>query len=126
MEKIKLMHTFFKDLFKNKFWWILIILFPFSLVGFVLAAAYYIIASIFMIFDLIKLEVESLLIKKTNDESVGVQIVKHIFGFPVVISTKMFCIIFIVLMSILYFLTDIMFFIASAGTFRKTPFGFHK
>ena len=126
MSKIKQMHAFFKELFHHKFWFMMFILLPFTIVGFVLAGAYYVLGSVYMLFDLIKVELDSLLEKKHEDESTAVQVVKHIFGFPAVVASKCLSIIFIILLAVLYCLVTIMFFVGSIGFFRRSPFAFHK
>ena len=126
MSKIKLMHGFFKDLFHNKFWFMMFILPLFTLLGFILSGAYYILGSVYMLFDLVKVELDSLLEKKHEDESTAVQVVKHIFGFPAVVLSKGLSIIFIILLAVVYCLVTIMFFLGSIGFLRKSPFAFHK
>ena len=66
MNKITQMNNYIKDLFTTKKWYMMFILALFSFVGFLLVGVYYIIATVFMIFDTVKVEFDSLLEKKNK------------------------------------------------------------
>ena len=125
MNKITQMNNYIKDLFTTKKWYMMFILALFSFVGFLLVGVYYIIATVFMIFDTVKVEFDSLLEKKNNDESAAVQVVKHIFAFPAVVLVKAISVVFVVVLAILYLLIVILHFVGSVGFCRSNPFALH-
>ena len=122
MEKINLINNICKKIFNTKYWFAL---FPFAIVSLFLLLVYYILASIYLLFDIIKLELKFILLKDSDNESNGVQIVKYLFGFFYVVYFNLITVIIAIPLGIIYYLIAIMIFVSSLGRVKTSPFGFH-
>ena len=122
MEKLNLMNQFIKKTVKTEKWFIL---FPFALVAAVLWLAYYIIISVYMLFDLLVVETKRILRKDSDDESNLVHAVKHLLGFVFVVYFNLISVCLTLVLAVLYFLSSIFIFVSSLGKVRINPYGFH-
>lgn len=122
MEKMYLMNEFIKKTVKTKNWFIL---FPFAIVASVLWLVYYIVMSVYLLFDLLVVETKRVLRKDSEDESNLVHAVKHFLGFFFVVYFNLISVFLSLVLAILYFLSTIFIFISSVGKVKNNPYGFH-
>ena len=122
MKRLELINNLVKETLKTNNWFLI---FPFAIIAIVLTGVYYVLISLYLLFDLIKLEIKSPLNKENENEPNGVQIVKYIFGFGLVIYFNLITAIFSIVLGIIYFIIVVSLFISSIGKVKTTPFGFH-
>lgn len=122
MEKLYLMNDFIKKTVKTKYWFIL---FPFAIVAAVLWLVYYIVMSVYLLFDLLVVETKRVLRKDFEDESNFVHAVKHLLGFIFVVYFNLISVCLSLVLAILYFLSSIFIFVSSVGKVKNNPYGFH-
>ena len=122
MEKLYLMNEFIKKTVRTKNWFIL---FPFAIVAVVLWLVYYILISVYLLFDLLVVESKRILKKDSLDESNLVHAVKHLLGFFFVVYFNLISVCLSLVLAILYFLSSIFIFVSSVGKIRNNPYGFH-
>ena len=122
MEKLYLMNEFIKKTVGTKNWFIL---FPFAIVAVVLWLVYYILISVYLLFDLLVVESKRILKKDSLDESNLVHAVKHLLGFFFVVYFNLISVCLSLVLAILYFLSSIFIFVSSVGKIRNNPYGFH-
>lgn len=122
MEKLYLMNEFIKKTVRTKNWFIL---FPFAIVAVVLCLVYYILISVYLLFDLLVVESKRILKKDSEDESNLVHAVKHLLGFFFVVYFNLISVCLSLVLAILYFLSSVFIFVSSVGKVRINPYGFH-
>ena len=122
MEKLNLMNDFIRKTIKTKLWFLI---FPFAIVVTVLWLAYYIVTSVYLLFDLLVVESKRILRKDSNDESNLVHAIKHLIGFFFVVYFNLISVFLSLVLAVLYFLAVIFVFVSSIGKVRISPYGFH-
>ena len=122
MEKLNLMNDFIRKTIKTKNWFLV---FPFAIVVAVLWLAYYIVTSVYLLFDLLVVESKRILRKDSNDESNLVHAIKHLIGFFYVVYFNLISVCLSLVLAVLYFLAAISIFVSSIGKVRINPYGFH-
>ena len=122
MEKLNLMNEFIKKTVRTKNWFIL---FPFAIVVWVLCLVYYILISVYLLFDLFVVESKRILKKDSEDESSLVHAVKHLLGFFFVVYFNLISVCLSLALAIIYFLSSVFIFVSSVGNVRINPYGFH-
>ena len=122
MEKLNLMNDFIRKTIKTKIWFLV---FPFAIVVTVLWLAYYIVTSVYLLFDLLVVESKRILRKDSNDESNLVHAIKHLIGFFFVVCFNLISVCLSLVLAVLYFLAAIFIFVSSIGKVRINPYSFH-
>ena len=122
MEQIQCFTDYMKKVFSTKGWWYI---FPFALVGFVLAGLFYIYSPVFMLLDYIRFELKRLIYKDLEGVSGAGQFVILFFCYSVYMSFLISTVMCLIPLAIFYFLTYCFFFISSLGKVRGNPFAFH-
>ena len=114
--------NYLKSVFKVKGWWFLL---PFTLIGLVLVLAFYIVAPVFMLIDLIRFELKKILYNSNETISGSAQFVKFLIGFLYYIIFAIVSAVMLLPLAIIYFLTVCCFFVSSFGRAKGNPFAFH-
>ena len=122
MENINCMTDMAKGYFRTKWW----VLFPFSLVSIALMGVFYIVGSVYMLFDYLFLELDSIVNGKIDSVPEKVLVVRNLLVFFLVFSFYLVRAMLGLVLAVLYFLAAIFGITGSAFTFRTNPFSFHK
>ncbi len=122
MDQIKCFSNYLKGVFKKEGWWRL---FPFALIGMVIALAFYIVASVFMLVDLLRFELKKILYGSNETISGSAQFVKFLMGFPLYFVFSIVSAVLLLPLAILSFLTVCFLFVSSLGRAKGNPYAFH-
>lgn len=123
MPQIKCFTNYLKEVFKTRFWWVIL---PFTLIGLVLSLVFFILSPIYMLFDLARFEFKKILYADNEKISGGAQFVKFVISYFGYFIAALITIIFLAPLSIVFFLAYCAFFISSIGRVRSNPFKFHE
>ena len=122
MKKIELMNDLVNRILSKKGWFVFL---PFSIVVLVLIGCYYIVASLYMLFDIFVVEIQNLFNKNQSNESNGAQTVKYLIGFIYLLFFKLVTTAILIAMGVLYFLITVFLYISSLGQIKEFPYAFH-
>ena len=121
MDKLNCMNQSAREYFAKK--WLAI--FPFSIVAIVLMGVYYVIGSVYMLFDYVFLELDAIINGKIDSVPEKVLVVRNLLAFFLVFVFYLVRVMLGLVLAIIYFLAIIFAIVGSAFTFRKNPFAFH-
>lgn len=121
MKKLESMNKLFMEIFKsyNNF-----IVFPFAIVGIVSIIVFYVFFPFYMLSDLLVKELNSIIQEDKEKDSSGVQIVKNLIGFGIVVLFNFYRALMSIVLAIGYFMTSISFMVSSLGKVKSNPFEF--
>ena len=110
-----------KSLRQKRTW----IIFPFTIVAIVLSAVYFVFSAVYMLVDLIVIELKKEL--TSNNDNVGVLAMafKYLIAYSIYIYFYLVKTVMLVPMAIVYFVINIFLFISSVGGVKECPFAFH-
>ena len=121
MKKIETMNCLLKDIFKTPKNFIL---FPFAIVGCVFIVIFYAFCPFYMLAELFVNELRSIVQADSEKDSNGVQIVKNLIGFGLIVMFNFFRAVMSLPLAIGYFMTSIAFTISSIGNVKNNPFAY--
>ena len=118
MEKIEKMNSLLKEIFNNKHSFLL---FPFAICGLVFVMLFYIVASVYELFDIFIKDLQSVFynIEKDNNHT---QTVKTLLGFWFVVIFNLVKSCVAMPLTIFYFFTSIFFYVSSIGKLKTNPY----
>ena len=90
-----------------------------------LMAGYYVVGSVYMLFDYVFLELDAIINGKIDSVPEKVLVVRNLLAFPLVLVFYLVRVMLGLVLAILYFLTIVFAIVGSAFTFRSNPFAFH-
>ena len=122
MDQIKCFSKYLKGVFKVEDWWLL---FPFALIGMIIALAFYLVAPVFMLVNLLRFELKKILYCSNETISGSAQFVKFLMGFPLYFVFAIVSAVLLLPLAILNFLTVCFLYVSSLGRAKGTPFAFH-
>lgn len=122
MDKINTMNEKAREFFQSKWF----IVFPFSIVAIAVMAVYYVVGSVYMLFDYVFLELDAIINGKIDSVPEKVLVARNVLTFFLVFVFYLVRVMLGLVLAILYFLTVIFEIVGSAFTFLTNPFAFHE
>ena len=122
MSYINCLATLLRNTITKKTTWII---FPFAVVAVVLSAVYFIYSAVYMLIDLLTVEMRKEL--ETGNDKVGLLAMayKYLIAYSVYISFQLARIFMLIPMAVFYFIIDMCLFVSSIGKVKEDPFIFH-
>ena len=123
MAQINAFTNYLRETFKIKFWWVIV---PFAFIGLLFAGLFYLFTPIYMLFDLARFELRKILYSDNEKLSGAAQFIKFAISYFGYFLAAVLTIFQIGLLSMMFMLTFLAFFISSLGRVRGNPFKFHE